>query len=128
MCGITGCILLNESANELKNWVENSNKALIKRGPDGGGVFVHKNTGLGHRRLAILDTSENAAQPFTDNTGRYTIVFNGEFFNFREHKDDLIKDGVQFRSTGDTEVLLQLFIKYGPECLEKINGVKVSAV
>ena len=128
MCGITGCIILNESSNELRNWVENSNQALIRRGPDGGGVFFHKNTGLGHRRLAILDTSENAAQPFTDNTGRYTIIFNGEFFNFKEHKDNLIKEGVQFRSTGDTEVLLQLFIKHGPECLERINGFFAFAI
>jgi len=122
MCGITGIIAFNEKGKQQLHKINASVKTLEKRGPDGEGVFIHNNVALGHRRLSIIDTSNAAAQPFTDNSGRYTIIFNGEFFNFKEHRDSLIKKGIQFRSSSDTEVLLYLYIEYGTACLEKING------
>lgn len=101
---------------------------LKLRGPDGNGVFEKGCVSLGHARLSIIDTSNAAAQPFTDDSGRYTIVFNGEFFNFKVHRDALIEKGHAFRSTSDTEVLLQLYIQEGPKCLDKINGFFAFAI
>ncbi len=126
MCGITGVIAFNEKGKESFSLLDNSLKTLALRGPDGEGKYIHNNVVLGHRRLAIIDTSAVANQPFTDATGRYTIIFNGEFFNFNEHRDK-VKD-YPLRSTSDTEVLLYLFIKYGAACLEFINGFFALAI
>lgn len=95
---------------------------LIRRGPDGEGIYTHSNVALGHRRLSIIDTTNAASQPFTDHSGRYTIIYNGEFFNYKEYRDKLLQKGIPLRSSSDTEVLLYSFIEYGAACLEKING------
>jgi asparagine synthase (glutamine-hydrolysing) len=128
MCGITGLVAFSPIGEIKLNKLEDSVKALQKRGPDGNGVFKEKNIGLGHARLSIIDVSNNAAQPFTDASGRYTIVFNGEFFNFKEHKRELEKQGFVFRSSSDTEVLLELYIREGVECLHKVNGFFAIAI
>jgi asparagine synthase (glutamine-hydrolysing) len=122
MCGITGVVVLNKKGEQALSKINASVNALIKRGPDGKGVFIHENTALGHRRLAIIDKSDAASQPFTDPSGRYTIIFNGEFFNYRECREELTQKGMRLISHSDTEVLLRLFIERGPACLEKING------
>lgn len=126
MCGITGVIAFTEKGKESFSFLSNSLQTLAKRGPDGEGRYIHNNVALGHRRLAIIDTSAVANQPFTDASGRYTIIFNGEFFNFKEHRDK-IKD-YPLRSTSDTEILLYLYIKYGAACLEFINGFFALAI
>lgn len=126
MCGITGVIAFTEKGKESFSLLSNSLQTLALRGPDGEGKYIHNNVTLGHRRLAIIDTSAVANQPFTDASGRYTIVFNGEFFNFKEHRDK-VKD-YPLRSTSDTEVLLYLYIKYGAACLEFINGFFALAI
>ncbi|MCG3166865.1 MAG: Asparagine synthetase [glutamine-hydrolyzing] 1 [Bacteroidia bacterium] len=126
MCGITGVIAFNEKGKESFSLLDNSLKTLALRGPDGEGKYINNNVALGHRRLAIIDTSAVANQPFTDATGRYTIIFNGEFFNFKEHRDK-VKD-YPLRSSSDTEVLLYLYIKYGAACLEFINGFFALAI
>ena len=128
MCGITGIAAFSEKGKTFFNKLDLSVKTLSKRGPDGNGTFYNNNIALGHARLAIIDVSDAAAQPFTDNTGRYTIVLNGEFFNFKEHRQHLIDKGFRFRSNSDTEVLLQLYINEGVKCLEKINGFFAFAV
>ncbi len=122
MCGITGIVSFNESGASYLNKIEDSLATLNKRGPDDSGIYKYKNTALGHSRLSIIDISNAAAQPFTDPTGRYTIVLNGEFFNFKEHRKALENKGISFKSHGDTEVLLHLYIQEGPKCLEKVNG------
>ncbi len=110
------------------NKVENSVNTLSKRGPDGNGIYNFRNVALGHSRLAIIDVTEKANQPFTDATGQYTIVFNGEFYNFSEHRKLLREKGYKFRSTSDTEVLLYLYIDEGPGFLEKVNGFFALAI
>lgn len=120
MCGITGVIAFTEKGKETFSLLDNSLKTLSQRGPDGEGKYIHNNVALGHRRLAIIDTSALANQPFTDASGRHTIIFNGEFFNFKEHRDK-VKE-YPLRSQSDTEVLLYLYIKYGAACLEFVNG------
>jgi len=128
MCGITGVFALNDEGKKYFLHINDSIETLKLRGPDGNGVYQEANVALGHTRLSIIDTTNAGSQPFTDPSGRYTIVFNGEFFNFKDFKNELINDGVKFTSTSDTEVLLHLFIKYGKKCLDKINGFFAFAV
>jgi len=128
MCGIAGITIFNPSHQNKLDLIEKATSKLNKRGPDNIGVFKHQNTGLGHARLSIIDTSNAAHQPFTDATGRYTIVFNGEFFNFSEHRQYVLNKGYALRSSSDTEILLYLFIIDGKDCLQKINGFFAFAI
>ena len=81
---------------------------------------------FGHRRLSIIDLSEAANQPFIDNSGRYTIIFNGEIYNYAEIKP-LLSD-YSFRTHGDTEVILAGYIKWGPGCLKYLRGMFTIAI
>lgn len=128
MCGITGILAFTEEGKKYLDKIDDAVKSLHHRGPDGHGVFRHGNVALGHTRLAIIDTSEAASQPFTSGDGRYTIVFNGEIFNYRELRAELEREGYKFRSQSDTEVLLTLYSKDGKECLKKLNGFFAFAV
>ena len=126
MCGITGGFYYNGlPAVEV---LEESISRLSSRGPDNQGLQRFGNTFLGHRRLSILDVSEAGNQPISDESGRYTMVFNGEIYNFQDLRDPLIAAGHSFRSTGDTEVLLKAYIEYGPECLSMLNGFFAFAI
>ena len=127
MCGITGIFLFSDQKTDKLAKVTQSNESLVLRGPDSGNVFVTNCAGLGHRRLSIIDTTSAAAQPMEDVTKRYTIVFNGEIYNFQHlFQQYLIKDW--FAQTGktdthsDTEVLLYLLIKFGIDCLSWLDG------
>ncbi len=119
MCGIVGIVSSNQK--ELSK-IATATRTLSKRGPDNRSTIKFNNLSLGHARLSIIDTSKEANQPFTDLTERYSIVFNGEIYNYQELKEELISEGVSFTTTSDTEVLLNLYIKHGSECLEKLNG------
>lgn len=124
MCGIVGIV----SNNKLQHsCIDAATNALNKRGPDYQQSIIFPLVSLGHSRLSIIDTSEAANQPFQDSTKRYTIVFNGEIYNYQELKNELFDD-FEFHTTSDTEVLLYLFIKYGVDCLEKLNGFFAFAI
>lgn len=122
MCGIAGIIAFNEEGRNGISKIKAATSALIRRGPDGEGIFIHKNAALGHRRLSIIDTSEAASQPFTDVSGRYTVIFNGEIFNYKKLRKQLEDKGVKFKSESDTEVLLYLFINEKEKCIDKLDG------
>ncbi|MFW5851306.1 MAG: asparagine synthetase B family protein, partial [Bacteroidota bacterium] len=128
MCGITGIYSFSYITNEYADSVTHSLSKLTHRGPDFQRVFSDETVCFGHARLSIIDTSEQAHQPFTDASGRYTIVYNGEFYNYRNYYSELKSDGVSFVSTSDTEVLLYLFIKYKEACLDKISGFFAFAI
>ena len=128
MCGITGIVALSSNGTDFLPRVENAVDRLNRRGPDHSAVFRHHHVALGHARLSIIDTSAAANQPFTDVSGRYTVVFNGEIYNYRELRKELEADGIKFRSESDTEVLLELFIKEGESFLEKLNGFFALAI
>lgn len=104
--------------------------AIAHRGPDGEGHWInHSSTiGLGHRRLSIIDLSDNAAQPMLSADGRYCIVFNGEIYNYIELRDNLVKNGHQFKTQSDTEVLLKLFELKQEDCLGELDGMFAFAV
>lgn len=122
MCGITGIFCFNDIAEKYSDKLQRAVESLKYRGPDDNGTYFNKNLGFGHTRLSIIDTSSAGSQPFSDNSGRYTLVFNGEFYNHKFFKQELLDDGIIFRSESDTEVLLYLLIKYGKNAIEKLNG------
>jgi asparagine synthase (glutamine-hydrolysing) len=102
MCGITG-IFSVKKVSELQNRILAMNNSIIHRGPDAGGVIIDGNIALGHRRLSIIDTSVNANQPMISKSGIWTLVFNGEIYNFNEIKSEL---KYVFKTNSDTEVIL----------------------
>jgi len=97
--------------------------AIAHRGPDDQGEFIHKNFGLAFRRLSIIDVSAAGHQPMHSSLGRYSIVFNGEIFNYIELRVELKKKGYTFVSNSDTEVLLNAYIEWKEHCLAKLNGM-----
>ncbi|MBK8658568.1 MAG: asparagine synthase (glutamine-hydrolyzing) [Bacteroidetes bacterium] len=121
MCGIAGYFSKSDN-HDLAGCLQSAIKQLQKRGPD----FQQTKTcspkiGIAHARLSIIDTSAVAHQPMTDHTGRFTIVFNGEIFNYRELKEQHLASEA-FQSHSDTEVLLLLYSKYKEKCLPLLNG------
>lgn len=128
MCGITGIFAFNMAGKVHMINLSKATHCLRHRGPDAFGTHFDENIGLGHRRLSIIDLSEEANQPMTDKSGRYVLVYNGEIYNYKELKQELEKEGISFSTSSDTEVLLQAFIYYGSPCLEKLNGFFAFAV
>ncbi len=128
MCGITGKIYFkNNSQTVSENDIARMNKAIAHRGPDDSGIYLSSDNkiGLGQQRLSIIDLSPLGHQPmhYQHNDKKYTIVFNGEIYNFQEKREQLKKDGYQFRSKTDTEVIMALYDKYDMEFLEHLRGM-----
>lgn len=128
MCGIVGYRLKHGESSDKRVQLIQAVERLNKRGPDHQGYFVNEKVGFGHARLSIVDVSDAANQPFTDSTGIYTIVFNGEIYNFRQLKRELEKDGVVFKTQSDTEVLLEMYKKYKTDTPSKLNGFFAFAI
>jgi asparagine synthase (glutamine-hydrolysing) len=128
MCGITGFYSMNglAQASPYAEKLDAAIATMAQRGPDGSGKYIEGSAALGHARLAIIDTSASANQPFTDNSGRYTIVFNGEIFNYREVQSAL--ERYTPRTTSDTEILLQGYIQWGEKVLDRLNGFFAFAI
>jgi asparagine synthase (glutamine-hydrolysing) len=103
-------------------------RQIAHRGPDGEGVALFANVGLAHRRLSILDLTDAAAQPLTSGDGRVSLVFNGEIYNFRELRRELEARGERFRSSGDTEVILRLYLDRGVRAIERLDGMFALAI
>jgi asparagine synthase (glutamine-hydrolysing) len=122
MCGITGKVKI-DSPPDIQI-VRRMTDKLYHRGPDNGSVYmIDENAVFGHRRLTIIDLSNRANQPMKDHTGRYTIVYNGEVYNFLELRSILQKKKYFFKTDSDTEVVLYSFIHWGTKCFEKFNGM-----
>ena len=122
MCGIVALVRRGGVALPLLDALTTQ---LAHRGPDGHGtkLLCAGRVGLGHRRLAILDLSEAGAQPMSDRTGTAWITYNGEIFNFKELRDELLVQGYTFRSETDTEVLLTLYRREGLRMLARLRGM-----
>ena len=121
MCGIFG--LVTKSGLPDADQVGRLIDLVAHRGPDGRGVRINGNVGLGHRRLAIIDLSEDAAQPMRDTRYPIWITYNGEIYNYLELRAELEARGVVFRTASDTEVLLAAYVHWGEKCLDHFNGM-----
>ncbi len=122
MCGISGILAFNDVGIKKLDKINQATHLLHHRGPDSQGILIHEKVALGHARLSIIDVSAASNQPFTSNTGSYSIVFNGEIFNFAELRESLIEKGYTFSTNGDVEVLLNLYIEEKEHCLNKLKG------
>ena len=128
MCGIAGIISVNP-LNINQDRLQKMTNAIAHRGVDGEGFFINTNgnAGFGHRRLSIIDLSNNAAQPM-HYLERYSIIHNGEIYNFIELKEELLKKGYSFQSQSDTEVILAAYDFYKEECLQYFDGMFAFAI
>jgi asparagine synthase (glutamine-hydrolysing) len=124
MCGIAGIVNFNKCAVTQQE-IDCVTDALIHRGPDGRGVWFDstQTIALGHRRLSIVDLSENGKQPMLFGNDRYVITYNGEIYNYIEIKEELKSKGHSFRSACDTEVILAAYAQWGTAMLHKFNGM-----
>ena len=128
MCGIAG--IISPLQSDINNaMLKSMSDVLVHRGPDGEGIWLSpkRTAGLAHRRLAIIDLSSNAAQPM-HSMDRYSIVFNGEIYNYIELRKELQKAGYHFISNSDTEVILAAFDCYKEKCLQYLDGMFAFAI
>ncbi|HOB44004.1 MAG TPA: asparagine synthetase B, partial [Bacillota bacterium] len=122
MCGIAGQLQLSGGTAD-RDLILRMSDLLKHRGPDGDGTYIDGTIGLAHRRLAIIDLSEEGRQPMTNEDGTLWLVFNGEIYNYRELMEELIAHGHQFRSKTDSEVILHAYEEWGTGCLQRFNGM-----
>jgi asparagine synthase (glutamine-hydrolysing) len=144
MCGIVGVISWSEEHRVTRADLKRMTDALAHRGPDGEGFYFDRDPddlsqpitpdrpqiAFGFRRLAVLDPTPRSDQPFVSSDGRYVLVFNGEIYNFRELRTELsaLQPEYVWRTTGDTEVLMQSYAEWGEQCVHKLNGMFAFAV
>ena len=131
MCGIAGLIDFSCSLKNMQGFLRDMADTLSHRGPDASGIWFHAPThvGLAHTRLKIIDCTDAAAQPMQSHSGRFTLVFNGEMYNFQELRDELSALGVAFRSHSDTEVLLAAVETWGvPGAARRAVGMFAFAI
>ncbi|WP_317898643.1 asparagine synthase (glutamine-hydrolyzing) [Aurantibacillus circumpalustris] len=122
MCGIAGIFNINGNPTSLST-IKAMTTKIAHRGPDGEGFYVKENIALGHRRLAILDTSALGSQPMESKNGEWVVVFNGCIYNYLELKSELKSKGHSFVSTTDTEVISEGLAAYGPSYFERFDGM-----
>lgn len=122
MCGIAG-IVTRDGSTPDQGVLRRMSERIAHRGPDGEGIWTSVGVGLTHRRLAIIDLSPSGAQPMSDGSGRYSIVFNGEIYNYRDLRRELESSGAHFRSSSDTEVILEAYRAWGTGAFDRLRGM-----
>lgn len=125
MCGITG--ITDKKVGKLEDNVREMTRCIAHRGPDDEGFYADKDIALGMRRLSIIDV-EGGHQPIATSDGRFQIVFNGEIYNYRELKEELLIEGKKFQTDSDTEVILRLFESSGAEAFKRLRGMFALAI
>lgn len=127
MCGIVGAVS-NERVDGHQ--VARMRDRLVHRGPDAAGLWSSPDgrVCLGHRRLSIVDLSADADGPFVSTDGRFVVTFNGEIYNFRALRGQLAAEGVVFRTSSDTEVLVEAYRRFGKRCLDRLSGMFAFAI
>ncbi|MGN7864985.1 asparagine synthase (glutamine-hydrolyzing) [Chryseobacterium sp. 22458] len=125
MCGIAG-IIYKEGTSVTKEILKKMTNKMLHRGPDAEGFYMNGNFGFGHRRLAIIDTSNSGNQPFLFKNK--VLTFNGAIYNYIELKTELEKQGYIFHTNCDTEILIASYDYWGEKCVEKFNGMWAFAI
>lgn len=128
MCGIVGILKTHPLSDTEISALKSATQKLNKRGPDFQSTYHNSQIGFGHARLSILDISEQGNQPMFDEDQSVMIVFNGEIYNFKSIREELSSFGYEFKSSGDTEVLLKAYKHYGTAFLNKLNGFFAIAI
>jgi asparagine synthase (glutamine-hydrolysing) len=130
MCGIAGILGATFAADHLATLTKRMQAALHQRGPDDAGIYLSadRQAALTHTRLAILDLSAAGHQPMATPDQRYWITFNGEIYNFRDLRQQLVGEGETFYSQTDTEVILKLYQRWGPDCVHHLRGMFAFAI
>ena len=123
MCGIAGIFHPDVPKPVDPARVAAMSDVLAHRGPDGSGIWTAPGIGLGHRRLSIIDLSDAAGQPMLTPDSALALSYNGEIYNFREVRAELEAKGHRFRTESDTEVILAAWRQWGPDCLDRFNGM-----
>lgn len=121
MCGICGLYSLKDKVSSER--VLMMTKSLFHRGPDNFDIYLGDNIGLGHTRLSIIDLSRLGNQPMVSDDNRYILTYNGEIYNYKDIKSELISLGYRFKSSSDSEVVLNSYIQWGGDCFAKFNGM-----
>ncbi len=122
MCGIVGLINFDEQQSIKTEDLKTMADTIRHRGPDDDGYYIHKNVGLGFRRLSIIDLKAGH-QPLANEDESIWIVFNGEIYNYKELREYLLKRGHVFRTNSDTETIVHLYEQFGTECVQKLRGM-----
>lgn len=124
MCGFVGFVSIYSEPliKNQKKLVQMMNQSIVHRGPDEEGYYVDESISLGFRRLSIIDV-EHGHQPLSYKEERYWIVFNGEVYNYKELRDELITKGYSFQTNSDTEVILAAYIEYKEDVVSKLRGM-----
>jgi asparagine synthase (glutamine-hydrolysing) len=128
MCAIAGLLSSRAENPPDPDVLRLMCRRLTHRGPDGQGHHLEGPVALGSCRLAVIDLSEQGAQPMTNESGEVTAVFNGEIYNFQELRTGLRARGHRFRSESDTEILVHLYEEHGVELLEHLRGMFALAI
>jgi len=124
MCGIVGVFCKNKASVEsFREDVSSSLDVIHHRGPDDKGILIHNNIILGHARLSIIDLTRDGRQPMTSSDNRYAITYNGEVYNYKDLKQEISHNDINYRSNTDTEVILEYFKLHGVAMFSKLNGM-----
>lgn len=127
MCGIVGLVYADPARRCEQDVITRMRDVFVYRGPDDAGLHLDGPVGLGHRRLSIIDLG-GGHQPMANEDGSLCIVFNGEVYNYRELRQELIAKGYHFQSQSDTEVILHLYAERGEACVHALNGMFAFAI
>lgn len=128
MCGICGIVSNDVSERIDPRVIIRMRDTLSHRGPDDQGYYVGPGVALGHRRLSIIDLRPEGRQPMANEDDSIRIVFNGEIYNFADHREWLASKGHRFRSRSDTEVIIHLYEELGVECVKRLRGMFAFAI
>jgi len=122
MCGICGKLNFDKNKDIDKGIIKIMCDTLVHRGPDDAGYYVDKNIGIGMRRLSIIDLN-TGHQPISNEDGKIWIVFNGEIYNYKILRSELVNRGHRFKTISDTEAIIHLYEDYGVDCLKHLRGM-----
>ncbi len=127
MCGISGVVNLDLQHEVDKRMLVKMGNTILHRGPDDKGIYTHQNIGFSFRRLSIIDL-KTGHQPLANEDEKVWIVFNGEIYNFKELRTDLLQKGHVFRTQSDTETIVHLYEEYGKDCVQHLRGMFAFAI